>query len=144
MVSQGDRRKVWWQSRPDAGVPERPEAVAGLLDIRFEELGRGDRPGPPGPPRAHTEDTGGWRLLVSRREGPLDQVVAAARRRNLAVSFGILLLLASSVALVVVVLAAGARGWRERQMEFVAAVSHELRTPVAVICSRPRTWRTAW
>jgi signal transduction histidine kinase len=134
VVSQSDRRRVWWQSRPGAGVPERPEAVAGLLDIRVEELGRGDRPGPPGPPRAHTEDTGGWRLLVSRREGPLDQVVAAARRRNLAVGFGILLLLASSVALVVAS-SQRARRLGQRQVEFVAAVSHELRTPVAVICS---------
>ncbi len=79
-------------------------------------------------------DAGSWRLVASRRGASVDDVVQAARRRNLAVSFGILLLLGGSAGLV---LAAASRSRRlaARQMEFVAGVSHELRTPVAVICS---------
>jgi signal transduction histidine kinase len=77
---------------------------------------------------------GGWRLLVRRRSGTLDALVAASRRRNLAISLGILGLLAGSVALII-----GSAQRQQRlarqQMEFVAAVSHELRTPLAVICS---------
>jgi signal transduction histidine kinase len=64
----------------------------------------------------------------------VDHVVAAARRRNLAVSFGILALLGASTALVVAS-AQRSRRLAERQVEFVAGVSHELRTPVSVICS---------
>ncbi|HEX6737838.1 MAG TPA: ATP-binding protein [Vicinamibacteria bacterium] len=149
VVRQHDRGAVVWRSRPGARTGP-PDAQAGLLDLRFEELGGREGPGREGPgreglpgregpgfggpPRAHTPDSGAWRLLVARREGPLDQVVAAARRRNLAVSFGILLLLAASVALVVAS-SQRARRLGQQQLEFVAAVSHELRTPVAVICS---------
>jgi two-component system, OmpR family, sensor histidine kinase SenX3 len=168
VVEQADPGKVVWRSRPDVTMRDVPDAVAGLLDLRPEELPelrvRRDRaevgmreffsgvPAPAGPPdgptvtrgrgfargpsfaRAHTESTGHWRLLVAHRGGPLDEVVASARRRNLAVGFGILVLLGAAVALVVVS-SQRARRLGERQMEFVAAVSHELRTPVAVICS---------
>jgi signal transduction histidine kinase len=79
-------------------------------------------------------DSGHWRLVVAHRAGSVDEVVAAARRRNLAVSAGILVLLAGSMALIVLS-AQRARRLAERQIEFVAGVSHELRTPVAVICS---------
>jgi signal transduction histidine kinase len=75
-----------------------------------------------------------WVLEVAYRGGSVEALVAAARRRNLAVSFSVLLLLGAAT----VLLASAARRARrmaERQMEFVAAVSHELRTPVSVICS---------
>jgi two-component system, OmpR family, sensor histidine kinase SenX3 len=150
VVEQADPRRVVWRSRPDVTMRDVPDAVAGLLDLRPEELP--DLRPPAGPPdgptvtrgrgfvrgpsfaRAHTESTGHWRLLVTHRGGPLDEVVASARRRNLAVGFGILVLLGAAVALVVIS-SQRARRLGERQMEFVAAVSHELRTPVAVICS---------
>ena len=61
-------------------------------------------------------------------------MVAADRRRNLLLSFGVLLLLAVSMALIIVS-TQRARRLARLQMEFVAGVSHELRTPVAVICS---------
>jgi signal transduction histidine kinase len=64
----------------------------------------------------------------------VDALATALRRRNLAVSFGMLGLLAASVALVVAS-SQRARRLAARQMEFVAGVSHELRTPVAVIRS---------
>jgi signal transduction histidine kinase len=139
VVRQEDRGHVVWQSRPEGPSRERPDAAAGLLDLRFEELQTGEFRRMGGL-RAHTEDTGAWRLLVSHRAGPLETVVAAARRRNLAVGFGILLLLGASVALVVVS-SQRARRLGEQQMEFVAAVSHELRTPVAAICSTSENLR---
>jgi signal transduction histidine kinase len=77
---------------------------------------------------------GRWQLIVKHRSGSLEAVVAAGRRRNLGISFGILLLLAVS-AVMVFVSTMRARRLAELQMEFVAGVSHELRTPLAVICS---------
>ncbi len=75
-----------------------------------------------------------WQLLVRHRWGSLETVVAADRRRNLLLSFGVLLVLAVSVAMIIVS-TQRARRLAHLQMEFVAGVSHELRTPVAVICS---------
>lgn len=79
-------------------------------------------------------DRGQWKLAVKRRSGSLGEAVANLRRRNMAVSFGVLLALAVSLAMMVV--------WTERarklaklQLDFVAGVSHEFRTPLAVICS---------
>ena len=133
IVRQEPPRDVVWRSRPGAPRRDDPDAMMGLFDLRFE----GVEPGGPrgfGRARAHTEETGAWRLLISHRAGPLDDVVAAARRRNLIVSFGVLVLLGASVGLVVAS-SQRARRLADRQMEFVAAVSHELRTPVAVIRS---------
>jgi signal transduction histidine kinase len=134
VVRQQDHGAFVWRSAAGAPPPRRHDAAAGVFDIRFE--GAGPVRGGPGfgGVRAHTEDTGAWRLLVSLRAGPLDDVVAGTRRRNLAVGFGVLVLLGAAVALVVAS-AQRARRLAGRQMDFVAAVSHELRTPVAVIRS---------
>ena len=75
-----------------------------------------------------------WELVVRHGEGSLEQVVAAYRNRNLAVSFGVLLLLCMSMGMILVS-AQRAQRLAKAQMEFVAGVSHELRTPLAVICS---------
>jgi signal transduction histidine kinase len=75
-----------------------------------------------------------WQLMARHKGGSLESVVAADRRRNLLLSFGVLLLLAVSMALVIVS-TQRARRLARLQMEFVAGVSHELRTPVTVICS---------
>ena len=75
-----------------------------------------------------------WQLLARHKGGSLELVVAADRRRNLLLSFGVLLLLAVSMALIIIS-TQRARRLARLQMEFVAGVSHELRTPVAVICS---------
>jgi len=75
-----------------------------------------------------------WQLLARHKGGSLESVVAADRRRNLLLSFGVLLLLAVSMALIILS-TQRARRLARLQMEFVAGVSHELRTPVAVICS---------
>lgn len=131
IVRQEAPREVVWRSRAGAPRGADPDAVTGLFDLRFEGVEPGGIRGF-GRARAHTEETGAWRLLVSHRAGPLDDVVAAARRRNLLVSFGVLVLLGASMGLVVAS-SQRARRLADRQMEFVAAVSHELRTPVSVI-----------
>jgi signal transduction histidine kinase len=77
---------------------------------------------------------GAWRLVVKHRAGSLEAAVASARRRNLAISFGILLLLGASVGFIMLS-SRRAQRLATQQMEFVAGVSHELRTPLAVICS---------
>jgi signal transduction histidine kinase len=77
---------------------------------------------------------GAWRLVARHHAGSLEAAVANARRRNLAISFGILSLLGVSVGFIML---SSRRAHRlaTQQMEFVAGVSHELRTPLAVICS---------
>ena len=79
-------------------------------------------------------DGNNWVLLARHHEGTLGQVVASQRRRNLAISFGILLLLALSMAMIILSTQRAQRLAR-LQMDFVAGVSHELRTPLSVICS---------
>ena len=84
--------------------------------------------------RRATKTWGAGGCIVQHESGSLEAAVASARRRNLAISFGVLLLLSVSVALLA---ATSRRAHRlaQQQMEFVAGVSHELRTPVAVIRS---------
>ncbi|MGP8245852.1 MAG: sensor histidine kinase [Bryobacteraceae bacterium] len=75
---------------------------------------------------------GRWQIYARHRSGSLETVVESIRRRNLAVTAGILLLL-----LVTVVALANytrrAQRLAELQMDFVAGVSHELRTPLTAI-----------
>jgi signal transduction histidine kinase len=75
-----------------------------------------------------------WRVYVQHQAGSLDAAVGTIRRRNLAISSGVLLLLTFAV---VMLTATSRRAERlaQQQMEFVAGVSHELRTPVAVVRS---------
>jgi len=76
-----------------------------------------------------------WQLVVRhRRGGPLGAFVAEMRRRDLAISFGVLLLLVISMGMLII---ASNRAHRlaKLQMDFVTAVSHELRTPLTVISS---------
>ena len=101
--------------RAPAGVPRPARILSNLVLL----------------PRAPGQD---WELVARYAGGSLDSIVASMRRRNLAVSFGILLLLGLSTALMVIS-AQRARRLARLQMEFVAGVSHELRTPLAVICS---------
>src|SRR5207302_6342536 len=68
------------------------------------------------------------------RQGSLDAIVTKSRRRNMAISIGVLGLLGASF-LIVIASAQRERRLARQQMAFVAAVSHELRTPLAVICS---------
>jgi signal transduction histidine kinase len=76
-----------------------------------------------------------WRLVLRhRRGGPLGAFVADSRRRDLAISFGVLLLLVISIAILIIT-STRAQRLAQLQMDFVTAVSHELRTPLTVISS---------
>ena len=102
------------RSRFDLGRPTDRDAPRRLLDGREDS------------------ETGLWRLLVQHHSGSLEAAVGAVRRRNLAISFGVLLLLTGSIGLLTVNTRKAQR-LAQQQVEFVAGVSHELRTPVAVI-----------
>ncbi len=83
------------------------------------------------------QDTGHdphWNLVVRHRRGSLEAQLAAMRRRDLAISLGVLLLLGAAMTMLIVATRRAQRLARQ-QMDFVATVSHELRTPLAVICS---------
>jgi two-component system sensor histidine kinase SenX3 len=77
---------------------------------------------------------GAWRVVLQHESGSLDVAVMQARRRNLALSFGILAILAVGIGLIVLN-ARRSEQLAARQMDFVASVTHELRTPLAVIRS---------
>jgi len=122
----------------DSGHASASQAQASvtLLDSPRPNRGRGPGPGPApvAPGRGVSTDTGRgrWLLSVWLRNGSLETIVASARRRNLAISGGILLLLlATGTALVQ--FSRRAQQLAQVEMEFVAGVSHELRTPLTVI-----------
>jgi signal transduction histidine kinase len=75
-----------------------------------------------------------WQLLAKHRLGSLETAVEQLRKRNMAISFGILLVLGAGL-ITVVIFSQRARTLGRLQMEFAAGVSHELRTPLAVIRS---------
>lgn len=163
IVSGRDPGAIVYQSDPNLTPAEfaSPDARIGLLDNPRGRMGRRG-PGPeidampPGegrppfsasgmePPRPgrgrgwpmllSASDSVDWELVAKHRQGSLEAVVTGLRRRNLAISFGILLLLASSIALIIA-FTQRAQRLAQLQIDFVAGVSHELRTPLAVICS---------
>lgn len=75
-----------------------------------------------------------WTLNVQHISGSLDQFVLNTRRKNLAISFGILGLLAASMILIFLS-SQRAKLLAQRQIDFVSSVSHEFRTPLSVIYS---------
>jgi len=79
-------------------------------------------------------DVPAWQIAAKHRKGSVEAAVADLRRRNLAVSFGVLLILATSMGLIIFT-SHRARRLAALQMDFVAGVSHELRTPIAAILS---------
>lgn len=153
VASSEDPTKILYRSDPGAPIDrERADATAALLgrvdpaffrarprQVDGERDPRGgrrlgfdngpDRFGPRG-----DDSFGRWLLMVQHQSGSLEAAVASVRRRNLAISFGVMLLLTLSVGLLANTSRRAQRLARQ-QMEFVAGVSHELRTPVAVIRS---------
>jgi signal transduction histidine kinase len=81
-----------------------------------------------------TESESAWILKVQHSSGSLEAFVANTKRKNLAISFGILSLLGASV-MFIFLSAQRARRLAQRQVDFVSSVSHEFRTPLAVIYS---------
>lgn len=122
-----------------AGIPAERELAAEKTSQSPELAGQRPEEGPAlradgRLPLLTIFDASEWRLVVRHRSGSVESAVESLRRRNLAISFGVLLLLAASVALILIS-AQRAQRFAKLQLDFVAGVSHELRTPLAVICS---------
>jgi signal transduction histidine kinase len=135
VVADGDDpSRVLYRSDAAAAVDIRNADVVAPL------LARGRRGGGRGPVQTRDNDIDGaevparWRLMVQHQSGSLDAAVGAIRRRNLAISSGVMLLLTFAVVMLTAT-TRRAEKLAQQQMEFVAGVSHELRTPVAVIRS---------
>jgi len=106
-----------------------PDAQVNLFDLVNDEARRrGHAPVQP------ADRDRQWQLVVQHAAGSLGDVVASWRRRNLAISFGLLAVLAGAIALIFSV-TRREKALARMQMEFVAGVSHELCTPLAVINS---------
>ncbi len=120
------RSKIW---TPDASVAlmEITPPVSSFVRGSAERVASSPPP-PPFPARA----SGLWLLRVHHHAGSLESIVAGARRRNLALSAGLLLLILATVASLVR-FSRRERQMAELQMNFVEGVSHELRTPLTVI-----------
>lgn len=119
---------AWPDGRTPPDVQVALQPVARRADLPRRRMGAR----PPREPIVRSYEQ--WQLLVRRHDGGVDAVVDAARRRNLAVSFGIVLILGISVVLLAALLRRAER-LREQQLQFVAAISHELNTPVTALRS---------
>lgn len=106
-----------------------PDAQVNLFDLVAEEARRRGHA-----PLQTASEGEQWQLVVQDPAGSVDVGVAQWRRRNLAISFGLLGVLAGTMVLLFSV-ARRAERLAKLQMEFVAGVSHELCTPLAVINS---------
>ncbi len=122
----------------------KPDGTFPLFSLRpFEDLhgffmadnegARNDKHRIPPWLRRRTEK-GGWLLLVRHRDGSLEEVVARARMRNMAISFGILLILSLSL-LQMARSTSRERDLARRQVQVIAGISHEICTPLAAISS---------
>lgn len=153
VVNSDDPESVYYRSAPPAsGVPSTGDVVESLVASAYRDRGEdaaGAAPSqsdeaPPALAASHREEFlplltvlpngRAWRLVVRHREGSVEAAVMSLRRRDLAVSLGVLLLLAVSIALIVIHARRVDRLAR-LQIDFIAGVSHELRTPLAVIGS---------
>ncbi|MGB7191467.1 MAG: HAMP domain-containing sensor histidine kinase [Acidobacteriaceae bacterium] len=131
-----DQRSVVYRSGQDvpAEIFSHPDAVFPLLD---EAALRS--PGAPvataaSVPVALSVGPQRWSIAVRHRAGSVNAAVASLRRRDLAISIGVLLVFAISL-ITILIATRRARRLARLQMEFASGVSHELRTPLAVICS---------
>ncbi len=122
-------RTIYSSNTGSSASSSAPDAAVNLFDSVAEEARR----------RGHAPVQGAsgseqWQLVVQDPAGSVNVGVAQWRRRNLAISFGLLAILAGTMALLFSV-ARRAERLAKLQMEFVAGVSHELCTPLAVINS---------
>jgi signal transduction histidine kinase len=131
VVTRTDPPTVIYQSDPNNKSVTKADASVGLFDAQFQQfLFRRDGVprGMAGPPPSF----GRWTMFVRHRAGSLEAVVERTRRRNLAVTGGVILLLGASI-FALVRFTRNAQRLARLQLDFVAGVSHELRTPLAVI-----------
>jgi signal transduction histidine kinase len=106
-----------------------PDARVNLFDSIAEEAKRRGHP-----PLEPSDEARQWQLVVQHPAGSVEEAMADWRRRNVAISFGLLAILAGGMALIFTV-ARRAERLAKLQLQFVAGVSHELCTPLAVINS---------
>jgi signal transduction histidine kinase len=134
VVARADPSEVIFGTDPGKTPSSGNQAQATATLFDPPRAPRGRAPGPSAPVRGVSNDSGRgrWLLSVWLRNGSLDTIVASARRRNLAISGGILLLLLATGA-ALAQFSRRAQQLAEVEMEFVAGVSHELRTPLTVI-----------
>lgn len=138
IASRANPSEVIFATDPGKAFSSAGQAQASvtIFDLPRPNRGRGPLPGPASPVsgRGLSSDSGRgrWLLSVWLRNGTLESIVASARRRNLAISGGILLLLLATGA-ALAQFSRRAQRLAEVEMEFVAGVSHELRTPLTVI-----------
>lgn len=132
-IFRSDRLLFANEDNIDADDIAEPDARGAVVTPISDRRGRG-RGGPSGIGGGDLFTVAGapWELRVTHRSGSLDAAVTSARKRNLAVGFGVLALLGVSGALTIV-WAERARALARLQMEFAAGMSHELRTPLATI-----------
>jgi signal transduction histidine kinase len=122
-------RTIYTSSGSSAVSSSAPDAAVNLFESVAEEARRRGHA-----PLQTASGTEQWQLVVQDPAGSVDVGVAQWRRRNLAISFGLLAILAGTTVLLFSV-ARRAERLAKLQMEFVAGVSHELCTPLAVINS---------
>jgi signal transduction histidine kinase len=106
-----------------------PDASVNLIDaVGQEERSRSH------PSMLASSQSRQWQLVAQHSAGSLEIGMTQWRRRQLAISMGLLAILSGSTILLFSV-ARRAQRLARMQMEFVAGVSHELCTPLAVINS---------
>jgi len=128
--SMADNRRLSEQNA-DASVGLLDSSYAGVTRKMPRVAGAQAVP-PPAPPPATPPAPARWKLLVRHHAGSVEDIVARARLRNIAVSGAILLLILATVTWLFRI-SRQAQRLAELQMNFVAGVSHELRTPLTVI-----------
>jgi signal transduction histidine kinase len=125
-VARGDQLVFRSNARWPASVAAAdPDVVAPLFSLRRREHEKRA----PTPPLASP-----WRLLVRHHGAPLAEIIAAERRREIAVTSLILVLL-GAVAITLALAARRAERLRQQQLEFVAGITHELNTPLAALAA---------
>ena len=147
VVANGPNARLLYTTGPDRILAD-PDASAPVMGFHpgpgpgsgfgrrgpppDEGFDKNFREGPRGPPPGGPDRGGRWRILARRRNGSLEDIVAATQRRNLAVS-GLILLLILGIGAMLMRVTRQAQLLADAHIGFLAGVSHELRTPLTVI-----------
>ncbi len=130
ILKAGQYPATLYDSQPEAGPPKAASADE-VVELLAPAVGTNGKL-----PVVNIRESGDvavLQLMAQHRSGSLDAAVTRLRRRNLAVSFGVLLVLCAGMAFLAIT-AQRAQQLARLQVDFVAGFSHELRTPVASVC----------